>query len=209
MDIFAVNSKVLERKVRISNSNGMHARPATKFAEIANKYNSEIRIKTKNKEVDGKSIIELLTVGAENGTEIIICARGTDAAEALDALEGLVKSKFEEEFMEIRKGIAVSPGVVIREAFMFESEGYRIPRHIIRKDEVESEIVRLEKAIEDSKKEIDDLEKKVSEDLGSEIGSIFGTHRMILQDVRLKNEVIEKVKKVNFTPEFAVSLALR
>ena len=209
MDIFAVNSKVLERKIKISNSNGMHARPATKFAEIANKYGSEIYVKTKNKEVEGKSVIDLLTLGAENGTEIIICAKGADAAEALDALEGLVKSKFEEEFMEIRKGIAVSPGVVIREAFMFESEGYRIPRHIIRTEEIDSEIHRLEKAIEDSKREINDLEKKVSEDFGSEIGSIFGTHRMILQDVRLKNQVIEKIKKVNFTPEFAVSLALR
>lgn len=209
MDAYVKNSKLLERKVKISNSNGMHARPATKFAEIANKYDSEIRIKTKNKEVDGKSIIELLTLGAENGTEIIISAKGPDAAEALDALEGLVKSKFEEEFMEIRKGIAVSPGVVIREAFMFESEGYRIPRHIIRKDEVEGEIYRLEKAIEDSKKEIHDLEQTVSENLGSEIGSIFGTHRMVLQDVRLKNEIVEKIKKTNFTPEFAVSLALR
>lgn len=209
MDTYVKNSKLLERKVKISNSNGMHARPATKFAEIANKYASEVRIKTKNKEVDGKSIIELLTLGAENGTEIIISAKGTDAAEALDALEGLVKSKFEEEFMEIRKGIAVSPGVVIREAFMFESEGYRIPRHIIRKEEVESEIYRLEKAIEDSKKEIHALEQAVSENLGSEIGSIFGTHRMVLQDVRLKNEIIEKIKKTNFTPEFAVSLALR
>lgn len=209
MDIYAINSQLLERKVKISNSNGMHARPATKFAEIANKFTSEIRIKTKNKEVDGKSIIELLTLGAENGTEIIICAKGTDAAEALDALEGLIKSKFEEEFMEIRKGIAVSSGVVIRAAFMFESEGYRIPRHILRKEEVEGEICRLEKAIEDSKKEIHDLEQKVSDNLGSEIGSIFGTHRMVLQDVRLKNEIIDKIKKANFTPEFAVSLALR
>ena len=149
-----VNSKALERKVKISNSNGMHARPATKFAEIANKYSSEIHVKIKNKEVEGKSIIDLLTLGAETGTEIVICAKGIDAAEALDALEGLVKSKFEEEFMEIRKGIAVSPGVVIREAFMFESEGYRIPRHIIRKEEVASEIFRLEKAIEDSKKKL-------------------------------------------------------
>ncbi len=209
MNIYVKHSASLERKVKISNSNGMHARPATKFAEIANKYTSEIRIKTKNKEVDGKSIIELLTLGAENGTEIIIAAKGPDAAEALDALEGLVKSKFEEEFMEIRKGIAVSPGVVIREAFMFESEGYRIPRHIIRKEEVEGEVSRLEKAIEDSKREIHDLEQKVSENLGSEIGSIFGTHRMVLQDARLKNEIIEKIKKTNFTPEFAVSLALR
>ncbi|GAB61755.1 MAG: phosphoenolpyruvate--protein phosphotransferase [Candidatus Jettenia sp.] len=209
MDIHSINCKLLERKVKISNSNGMHARPATKFAEIANKYTSEIRIKTKNKEVDGKSVIELLTLGAENDTEIVMSAKGVDAAEALDALEGLVKSKFEEEFMEIRKGIAVSPGVVIREAFMFESEGYRIPRHIIRKEEVDGEIYRLEKAIEDSKKEIQDLESRVSENLGSEIGSIFGTHRMVLQDVRLKNEIIDKIKKTNFTPEFAVSLALR
>jgi phosphotransferase system enzyme I (PtsI) len=140
---------------------------------------------------------------------MLLCAKGSDAAEALDALEGLVKSKFEEEFMEIKKGIAVSPGVVIYEAFMFESEGYRIPRHIIRKDEVEGEINRLERAIEDSKKEIHTLEQKVSDDLGSDIGSIFGTHLMILQDGRLKNDIIEKIKKTNFTPEFAVSLALR
>lgn len=209
MDIYAKNLQLLKRKIKISNSNGLHARPATKFAEIANKYTSEIRLKAKNKEVDGKSIIELLTLGAENGTEIVVSAKGSDAAEALDALEALVKSKFEEEFMEIRKGIAVSPGVVIRNAFMFESEGYRIPRHIIKKDEVEGEIHRLEKAIEDSKREIHDLEQKVSENLSSEIGSIFGTHRMVLQDVRLKNEIIDKIKRANFTPEFAVSLALR
>lgn len=209
MDAFTINSKLLERKIKISNSNGMHARPATKFAEVANKYNSEIHVKAKGKAVDGKSVIELLTLGAENGTEMLLCAKGSDAAEALDALEGLVKSKFEEEFMEIKKGIAVSPGVVIYEAFMFESEGYRIPRHIIRKDEVEGEINRLERAIEDSKKEIHALEQKVSDDLGSDIGSIFGTHLMILQDGRLKNDIIEKIKKTNFTPEFAVSLALR
>ncbi|WKZ22047.1 MAG: phosphoenolpyruvate-utilizing N-terminal domain-containing protein [Candidatus Brocadiaceae baterium WH-1] len=60
--------------------------------------------------------------------------------------------------------------------------------------------------MEDSKREIQYLEEKVSENLGSEIGSIFGTHRMVLQDARLKNEVIEKIRKTNFTPEFAVSL---
>src|SRR3972149_4188851 len=104
MDTFLINSKVLERKVKISNSNGMHARPATKFAEIANKYSSEIHVRTKNKEVEGKSVIDLLTLGAENGTEKVIYAKGIDAVEALDALEGLVKSKFEEEFIQIRKG---------------------------------------------------------------------------------------------------------
>lgn len=209
MDFFFVNSKISERKVKIWNSNGLHARPATKFSEIANKYTSEIRVEAKGKNIDGKSIIELLTLGAENGTELLISAKGVDCAEALDALEELVKSKFEEEFMEIRKGIAVSPGVVIRQAFLFESEGFRIPRHVIKNDAVEDEVCRLEKAIDASKKEIEDLEKKVSENLGSEIGSIFGTHRMVLQDARLKDEIIKRIRKTNFTPEFAVSLALR
>lgn len=95
-----INSKVLERKLKVANSSGIHARPATKFVAITNKYNSEIRIKANNKEVDGKSIIEVLTLAAANGTEITIYAKGTDAEEALDDLEWLVKNKFEEEFME-------------------------------------------------------------------------------------------------------------
>ncbi|MDR4507293.1 MAG: phosphoenolpyruvate--protein phosphotransferase [Candidatus Brocadiaceae bacterium] len=204
-----INAKVSERRVNIANSNGLHARPATKFSEIANKYTAEIRVKAKGKDIDGKSIIELLTLGAENGTELILCADGSDAEEALDALEEVVNSRFEEEFMEIRKGVAVSPGVVIREAFLFESEGFRIPRHVIGIEEVESQILRLNRAIEDSKREMHDLEKKISENLGSEVGSIFGTHSMVLDDARLRNEITDRIKKTLFTPEFAVSLALR
>ncbi|HHT9109757.1 MAG TPA: HPr family phosphocarrier protein [Candidatus Brocadiaceae bacterium] len=98
MDIHRLNSNLLERKGKITNSQGMHARPAAKFAEIANKYKSEIIIKAKNKTIDGKSIIDLLTLGAEKGTEIIIIANGPDAAEALGVLEGLVKNNFNEDF---------------------------------------------------------------------------------------------------------------
>ncbi|MEK7852230.1 MAG: HPr family phosphocarrier protein, partial [Planctomycetota bacterium] len=54
MDAYPINPTLLERKIKISNSNGLHARPATKFAEIANKYDSEIYVKAKGKTVDGK-----------------------------------------------------------------------------------------------------------------------------------------------------------
>lgn len=92
-----INSEILERKVIILNSNGLHARPATKFMQIANKFNAEILVKTMNKEVDGKNVIDLLTLGARRGTEIVISAKGSQASEALDALEELVKGKFGEE----------------------------------------------------------------------------------------------------------------
>ena len=201
---------LIERRTKIKNTNGLHARPATRFAEIANKFNSEIFVKTKNKEeVNGKSIIDLLTLGAKRGTELLITADGEDKELALDALEGLINDRFNEDNMETRKGIAVSPGVVIKDAFVLESEGYRIPRHLIEEDEIPKEISRLEEATTAAWKEIEKLEEAVANNLGTQISSIFATHKLMLQDTLLLSEFSEKVKQHKFTAEYAVSLVLR
>ncbi len=184
----------MERRTKIKNTNGLHARPATRFAEVAGKFNAEIRVKTDNKEeVNGKSIIDLLTLGAKRGTELLITADGEDKELALDALEGLVNDRFHEDNMETRKGIAVAPGVVIKDAFVLESEGYRIPHHLIKEDEIPKEISRLEEATTAAWKEIEELEDRVSNNLGSQIGSIFATHKLMLQDELLLREFTEKV----------------
>jgi phosphotransferase system enzyme I (PtsI) len=201
---------LIERRTKIINTNGLHARPATRFAEMANKFNSEIFVKTENKEeINGKSIIDLLTLGAKRGTELLITADGEDNEMALDALEGLVNDGFNEDCMETRKGIAVSPGVVIKEAFILESEGYRIPRHLIKEDEIPKEISRLEEATTAAWKEIEKLEDRVSENLGSQIASIFATHKLMLQDKLLLREFSKKVEEHKFSAEYAVSLVLR
>jgi phosphotransferase system enzyme I (PtsI) len=201
---------LIERRVKIINVNGLHARPATRFAEMANKFNSEIFVRTEEKEeVNGKSIIDLLTLGAKRGTEILITADGEDKEIALDVLEGLVNDRFNEDNMETRKGIAVAPGVVIKEAFVLESEGYRIPRHLIKEDEIDKEISRLEEATSSAWKEIEKLEESVSKNLGSQIGSIFATHKLMLQDKQLMREFSERVQENNLSAEYAVSLVLR
>ena len=201
---------VAERRVKITNLNGLHARPATSFVKMATKFDSDIHVSAENKEkVNGKSVIDLLTLGAKNGTEILITAKGVDRKEALDALEGLVRNNFNEDTVEIRKGIAVAPGVVIKEAFVLESEGYRIPRHLITEDEIPKELVRLGEAITSARKEIEELESDTSKKLGSQVGTIFATHKLMLQDENLKQEFIENIKKNNFSAEYAVSLALR
>ena len=201
---------LIKRRTKIINTNGLHARPATRFAEIANKFNSEIFVKTKNKEeVNGKSIIDLLTLGAKRGTELLITADGDDKEVALDALEGLVNDGFDEDSMEMRKGIAVSPGVVIKDAFILESEGFRIPRHLIKEDEIPKEISRLEEATKVAWQEIEKLEERVSNNLGSEIGSIFATHKLMLQDKLLLSEFSKKVEQHKFSAEYAVTLVLR
>ena len=201
---------LIERRTKIKNTNGLHARPATCFAKMANKFNSEIFVRTENKEdVNGKSIIDLLTLGAKRGTELLITAEGEDKEIALDALEGLINDGFNEDSMETRKGIAVSPGVVIKEAFILESEGYRIPRHLIKEDEIPKEISRLEEATKAAWEEIEKLEDRVSKNLGSEIGSIFATHKLMLQDKLLLREFSKKVEQHKFSAEYAVSLVLR
>ena len=199
-----------ERRIKITNPNGLHARPATSFVKMAIKFSSEIFVSTENKEkVNGKSVIDLLTLGAKNGTELLITAKGEDKEEALGVLEGLVRNNFNEDTVEIRKGIAVAPGVVIKEAFVLESEGYRIPRHLITEDEIPKELVRLGEAITSARKEIEELETDTSKKLGSQVGTIFATHKLMLQDENLKQEFIENIKKNNFSAEYAVSLALR
>jgi phosphotransferase system enzyme I (PtsI) len=199
----------LECQCSILNVDGLHARPATRFAKTANQFTSEIKVSAKHKEANGKSVIELLTLGAERGTDIRITATGPDAHEALRALESLVTSHFDEQVMFIKKGIALAPGVVVGKAHILEGKQYWIVRSFISEEQVNQEIKRLERAIREAKQELRELEGKVSSRLGHELGSILGSHRVILQDHRLKEKIISKIKDLRVKAEFAVYSVLR
>lgn len=200
---------VLQCQCSILNVDGLHARPATRFAKTANQFASEIRVTAKHKEVNGKSVIELLTLGAERGTDIRITVSGPDAHEALRVLEALVSSNFDEQVMLTRKGIALAPGVVVGKAHILEGKEYWIVRSFISEEQVPNEIKRLEKAIRDAKQELRELEGKVSSRLGHEVGTILGVHRTILQDHRLREEFITKIRDLRVKAEFAIYSVLR
>lgn len=86
----------LSEKVTISNPQGLHARPAYRFAETASQYESKVYIVRDKERVDGKSILEIITLGAPQGTELSIEVSGNDAREALDALVRLVIEGFQD-----------------------------------------------------------------------------------------------------------------
>ncbi len=65
----------------------MHARPAALFVQAANKFDSRITIRRDSEEVNGKSIMGILMLGAENGTQIILEVEGEDAQIAITELE--------------------------------------------------------------------------------------------------------------------------
>ena len=85
------------RTVRVVNAQGLHARPCHAIVSKALAFQSELRIRSKSREVNGKSILELMTLSAGPGTELELLARGADAEALLVALEALFQGCFGEE----------------------------------------------------------------------------------------------------------------
>ena len=85
-----MNSNIVEKTVIVNGKQGLHARPAAIFVQIASKFDSKITVTKDEQEVNGKSIMGILMLAAEKGSEIQITAEGDDAKEAIDSLEELV-----------------------------------------------------------------------------------------------------------------------
>lgn len=86
-----------ERSVVIQNKYGLHARPAAEFVKAAHAFDCDVWVRKDDLEVNGKSIMGMMMLAAERGSEIMIRASGADAEEALEKLVGLVDSRFGEE----------------------------------------------------------------------------------------------------------------
>jgi phosphotransferase system HPr (HPr) family protein len=81
---------LIKKKIVVKNKQGLHARPAALFVQVANKFDARITVKRDKEEVNGKSIMGILMLGAEKDSIIVIEADGPDAASALVELERVV-----------------------------------------------------------------------------------------------------------------------
>lgn len=89
---------MITKVAKIENKLGIHARPASLFVKTASQFESDIRIEKDGVEVNGKSIMGVMMLAAEKGSEITITAEGVDEKEAIDSLIKLVEErKFDEE----------------------------------------------------------------------------------------------------------------
>ena len=86
---------LIKKTVIVKNKQGLHARPAAIFVQIANKFDARITVRRNDEEVNGKSIMGILMLGAEQGSPIIIEAEGNDAEDAVAELEKLVNNEEE------------------------------------------------------------------------------------------------------------------
>lgn len=84
-------------RVKVKNKLGLHARPAALFVQLANTFKSDIFVNKNGVEVNGKSIMSVMMLAVEYGSEIVIRGVGEDAEEAVKALTALVESGFDED----------------------------------------------------------------------------------------------------------------
>ena len=82
--------------VVITNKMGLHARPSTQIATTASRFVADIHITKDGMAVDAKSVLELLMLAAECGSELTVEADGSDAKEAVKAIVALVRDRFGE-----------------------------------------------------------------------------------------------------------------
>ncbi len=80
------------KDITITNSSGLHARPASLWVQMASRYKSSIKIKTNDSQVDGKSILGILSLGLASGSQFQLIVDGVDEQEAAENLEVLVKN---------------------------------------------------------------------------------------------------------------------
>jgi phosphotransferase system enzyme I (PtsI) len=111
--------------------------------------------------------------------------------------------------MQVRNGIAVSPGVVVGPALVLGSEHFRIPRKFVSHDAVEDELARFRNALHKVCSDIENHEVLVADQLGSQYAAIFSAHLQLARDPRLIKEVEDLITGQSYSPEYAVSRVLR
>ncbi|MEM7263560.1 MAG: phosphoenolpyruvate--protein phosphotransferase, partial [Planctomycetota bacterium] len=109
--------------------------------------------------------------------------------------------------MELKKGIPVSPGIVIGEAFVLDTEEIRIPQRFIEKDEIDAELDRFQRAISEAEASLREEIKRVGEKIS--VGSqILEMHQQFLRDAVLLDEIQRGIRENQYTAEYSVSRVL-
>ena len=189
--------------VTIQNPTGLHARPARVFVDTAKQFRSTVRVRHKEKQVNAKSLISLLTLGVESGQSISIEVDGEDEAQALAALSDLVAGGLGESLTDgspsnghtppaaaapadaspvlanTIRGIAGAPGIALGPVFQFRRATIAVQEQAGTPIE---ERVRLITALTEARTQLGWLYEQTKDRAGVEEAAIFEVHRDLLDD---------------------------
>ncbi len=190
------------RSLKVINELGMHARAAGQIVGLAGKYKAKLFLRKDSREVDGLSILSILSLACPKGGEVEARIIGVDAKEFIDELERLFKGKFGETGRgqyrpkkKTMKGFPVSPGITIGKAHHLDrSKTTVFYRKLINKKEVDREIDRFRQAVDMAKGQIQKFKSNIPE-LVKGYAFVLDTHSMILDDSLLFDSTLQRIQK--------------
>ncbi|EFG8849656.1 phosphoenolpyruvate--protein phosphotransferase [Escherichia coli] len=189
----------------IRNPHGIHARPAASILKVSAQYSANIIVIKGDKRASTRSLNELAMLGVRCGDEIIFQAEGTDASDALKAIETLAKNHFGEAHLlassEIPltetpvvsapvdgaiSGLSVQNGIAIGPVKWFTCERPEITQRTV--DFPQEELSRIESAI-------DIVVCELADKAAGPEGDIFAAHKMMLEDPEITRQLQQRLAK--------------
>ncbi|WP_298905335.1 phosphoenolpyruvate--protein phosphotransferase [uncultured Nostoc sp.] len=210
-----------EIRLIVSNRLGLHARPAAQFVATAARFQSQILVQnlTRNTElVRGDSINQVTTLGVRQGHELVITATGSDADEALAALQALFANNFGEDNVALNSppafhhkvtpathgellGIAASAGIAIAPIVHYQPTHISIKEYHV--DDPEAEWQRVQAAIHTARQEIQAVFSQASIQIGDAEAAIFDAQLLFLEDPVLLEAAKERILEHHLNAEAA------
>jgi len=210
-----------EIQLTVSNRLGLHARPAAQFIATVARFQSQIQVRnlTRNTEaVRGDSINQVTTLGVRQGHELLITAAGSDADEALAALQALFATNFGEDNTTLKSppvfhheitpatpgqlsGIAASPGVAIAPVVHYQPTPIHLTEYHV--EDAELEWQRLQTAIHTAQHEIQAVFSQASIQIGDAEAAIFDAHLLFLEDPVLLEAAHQRILEHHINAEAA------
>ncbi len=202
----------------------MHARPAARFVQTAAQYEAEITVKnltTGKGPVSARSLNALATLGAVRDHQILINASGSQAGQALQALQDLVADNFGEEetqgavpvqsqpegAQESGKPIPISEGVALGPLWHLQIQPPPVPS--CETEDPERDWQHLQAAIDQTRDEIRQRRNQLAASLGETEAEIFDAHLLILQDPELLSRAKALIFDQKNNPAAAWDAAIR
>ncbi len=216
-----IESPTREIRLIVSNHLGLHARPAAQFVATAARFQSQILVQnlTRNTElVRGDSINQVTTLGVRQGHELAIAATGSDADEALAALQALFANNFGENNVVLNSppalhhqvtpathgelsGIAASAGIAIAPVVHYQPTHVLITEYHVNYPD--SEWQRLQAAIQTARQEIQAVFSQASLQIGDAEAAIFDAQLLFLEDPVLLEAAKERIFEHHINAEAA------
>lgn len=227
-DTAAGNAKtVASGGILVPNPTGLHARPAANLANLAKKFNSDIRLRRGDDSANAKSIVSIMGMAVAYGQKITLTAHGVDAAEAIAELTEAVESGLGEDCpplsgtddtgtipaikepidekptepksgdWNLLLGVSASPGLGIGRVFQMVREDIQVEEFA---EDHHKERRKLNKAIDRALLDLSALEQRLEEEASADKAAIFAAHQEILEDPELLDLAVSAIDKGKSAP---------